>query len=181
MAKRSYYDIDDILAGQERVPCFLRTDLDGLGSAGSGGGSSKVHRNTRWTLPYWMADRLNEEDYLDMEVSPIFAKRANRMYAASPESMQLRAICQHYYQFGLQLGEMVPEIPHVLYNMYMTRIRKVARIAQQGHNVEALDFVQSLDKMEARMLRLCQQAQGAIIAWQQNRAYALKRAAVIHD
>ncbi|KAJ2727119.1 DNA replication protein [Coemansia sp. Benny D115] len=178
MAKRSYYDIDDILAGQERVPCFLRVDLDGLGSEGSGG-SSKVLRNSRWTLPYWIADRLNEEDYLDMEVSPVFAKRANRMYAASPESMQLRAICQHYYQFGLQLGEMVPEIPQVLHNMYMTRIQKVARIAQQGNNIEALDFVQSLDRMEERMLRLCQHSQGAIANWQQGRAYALRKSALI--
>ncbi|KAJ1645982.1 DNA replication protein [Coemansia asiatica] len=178
MAKRNYYDIDDILAGQERVPCFLRTDLDGLGSAGSGG-SSKVHRNTRWTLPYWMADRLNEEDYLDMQVSPVFSKQANRMYAASPESMQLRAICQHYYQFGLQLGEMVPDIPRVLYDMYMTRIQKIARIAQQGSNVEAMDFVQSLDRTEEHMLRLCQQSQNAITNWLQNKAYALRKAPVI--
>ncbi|KAJ2898803.1 DNA replication protein [Coemansia aciculifera] len=179
MARRNYYDIDDILAGQERVPCVLRADLDGLGSAGSGGGTSKVQRNARWGLPYWMADRLNEEDYVDMEVSPVFSKRASRMYAASPESMQLRAICQHFYQFGLQLGDMVPEIPHVLRNMYVQRVYKVARIAQQGQNVEALDFVQSLDKTEARMLKLCQQAQSAISLWHKNQAYALKRAAVV--
>ncbi|KAJ1998650.1 DNA replication protein [Coemansia thaxteri] len=177
MARRSYYDIDDILAGQERVPCVLRVDLDGLGSAGSGG-TSKVHRNARWALPYWMADRLNEEDYVDMEVSPVFSKRANRMYTASPESMQLRAICQYFYLFGLQLGDMVPDIPQLLRNMFMQRIIKVARIAQQGQNVEALDFAQSLDKTEARMLKLCQQAQSSISEWHKNNAYALKRAAV---
>ncbi|KAI9504060.1 DNA replication protein [Coemansia spiralis] len=178
MAKRSYYDIDDILAGQERVPCVLRVDLDGLGSAGSGA-ASKVHRDARWALPYWMADRLNEEDYVDMEVSPVFSKRANRMYAASPESIQLRAICQHFYQFGLQLGDVVPEIPHVLRSMYMQRIQRVARTAQQGHNVEALDFVQGLDKTEARMLKLCQQAESAVADWQQSKAHTLKKASVV--
>ncbi|KAJ2787104.1 DNA replication protein [Coemansia interrupta] len=180
MSKRNYYDIDDILASQERVPCFLRTDLDGLGSSG-GGGSSKVHRNSRWSLPFWMADRLNDEDYLDMQVSLVFSKQSNRMYAASPESVDLRNICQNYYQFGLQLSEVAPEVPHVLHNMYMTRIQKIARVAQQGNNVETLDFVQSLDKMEEDILRVCQHAQGAITAWHQNKAYALQKAPVIHN
>ncbi|KAJ1731314.1 DNA replication protein [Coemansia biformis] len=178
MAGAGYYDIDDILAVQERVPCVLRVDLDGLGSAGSGG-SSKVHRNSRWALPLWMADRLNEEDYVDMGVSPVFSKRANRMYVASPESIQLRAVSQHFYQFGLHLGDLVPDIPHVLRDMYMQRVQRIARIAQQGHNVESLDFVQSLDKTEANMLRLCQQAQGSIADWQQNKAYTLGRAPTI--
>ncbi|KAJ2159901.1 hypothetical protein GGF46_002683 [Coemansia sp. RSA 552] len=175
MSQPSYYDIDDILAVQERVPCVLHADLDGLGSAGSGG-ASKVQRNSRWALPFWMADRLNEEDVVDMDISPIFSKRANRMYAASPESMQLREISQHFYQFGLHLGDLVPEVPQVLRNMYMQRIQRIARIAQQGGNVDTLDFVQSLDKTEARMLDLCRQAQGAIVEWQRGHAYALKKA-----
>ncbi|KAJ2082440.1 DNA replication protein [Coemansia sp. RSA 988] len=178
MSKASYYDIDDILAVQERVPCVLQVDLDGLGSA-SGGGASKVYRNSRWTLPFWMADRLNEEDYVDMEVSPLFSKQANRMYAASPESVQLRSISQHYYQFGLQMGDLVPEIPNVLRNMYMQRVQKIARIAQRGQNIEAFDFVQSLDRTETRLLKLCQQAQGAIPEWQQNKAYVLTKASAI--
>ncbi|KAJ2386362.1 DNA replication protein [Coemansia sp. RSA 2559] len=178
MAMRDYCDIDDILAGQERVPCVLQVDLDGLGSSGSGT-ASKVHRNARWALPYWMADQLDEEDYVNMEVSPLFAKRATRMYAASPESIQLRAICQYYYQFGMQLGNVVPDIPLVLRNMYMRRILRVAHVAQQGHNVETLDFVQGLDKMELRMLKLCQQEQSAAADWQQNKAYTLKKASAI--
>ncbi|KAJ2766865.1 hypothetical protein IWQ56_003548 [Coemansia nantahalensis] len=177
-AVKVYYDIDDILAAQERVPCVLRVDLDGLGSAGSGG-SSKVHRNARWALPLWMADQLNEEDCVDMGVSPVFSKRANRMYAASPESIQLRAVSQHYYQFGLLLGDLVPEIPGVLRNMYMQRVQRIARVAQQGHSLETLDFAQSLDKTEAAMLRVCQQAQGAITDWHQGKVYALRRALAI--
>ncbi|KAJ1965581.1 DNA replication protein [Dipsacomyces acuminosporus] len=177
MARRNYYDIDDILAGQECVPCVLRVDLDGLGSSGSG--TSKVHRNSRWALPYWIADRMNEEDYVDMEVSPVFSKRATRMYAASPESTQLRAICQHFYKFGFQLGDMVPEIPHILRSMYMQRIQRIARIAQQGQNVEGLDFVQSLDKTETRMLALCQQSEATTSSWHQGKAYALKKASAI--
>ncbi|KAJ2777211.1 hypothetical protein H4R18_005266 [Coemansia javaensis] len=174
----AYYDIDDILAAQERVPCVLQVDLDGLGSAGSGG-ASKVHRNARWALPLWMADGLNEEDFVAMEAPPVFSRRAARMYAASPESIQLRAVSQHFYQLGLQLGDMVPDVPHVLRSMYTQRVQRIARIAQQGHNVETLDFVQSLDRTEAELLRLCQRAQGAIAAWQQGRAYALRRAPAI--
>ncbi|KAJ2825252.1 DNA replication protein [Coemansia erecta] len=175
MSRANYYDIDDILAVQERVPCVLQVDLDGLGSSGSGG-ASKVHRNSRWTLPFWMADRLNEEDYVNMEVSPMFSKQANRMYAASPESIQLRAITQHYYQFGLHLADLVPEVPQVLRNMYMQRVQKIAKISQQGQNIEAMDFVQSLDKTEAQMLKLCQQSQRSMAEWQQNKAYTLKKA-----
>ncbi|KAJ1835821.1 DNA replication protein [Coemansia sp. RSA 2711] len=175
MSRPSYYDIDDILAVQERVPCVLQVDLDGLGSSGSGG-LSKVHRNSRWALPFWMADRLNEEDYVNMEVSPMFSKQANRMYAASPESIQLRAITQHFYQFGLHLGDLVPDVPQILRNMYMQRLQKIAQISQQGQNVEALDFVQSLDKSEARLLKLCQQSQSAMVEWQQSKAYTLQKA-----
>ncbi|KAJ2135568.1 DNA replication protein [Coemansia sp. RSA 678] len=178
MSGASYYDIDDILAVQERVPCVLQVDLDGLGSSGSGG-TSKVHRNSRQTLPFWMADRLNEEDYVNMEVSPMFSKQANRMYAASPESIQLRAITQHYYQFGLHVGDLIPEVPQVLRNMYMQRLQKIAQISQQGQNVESLDFVQSLDKSEAHMLKLCQNSQRAMAEWQQNKAYTLKKAPVL--
>lgn len=176
--RNNYYDIDDILAGQERVPCVLRTDLDGIGSSDS---TSKVHRNARWALPYWMADRLNEEDYVDMEAPIVFSKKANRIYAASPESIQLRAICQYYYQLGLQLGDMVVEIPQVLRNMYMRRLVKIAQIARQHHqNADSLDFVQTLDKTETRMLRLCQRSQSAITDWQQGNAYTLKKAPVVN-
>ncbi|KAJ2676870.1 hypothetical protein IWW42_000208 [Coemansia sp. RSA 1085] len=177
MSKPSYYDIDDILAVQERVPCVLQVDLDGLGSAGSGG-SSKVHRNSRWALPFWMADRLNEEDYVNMEVSPMFSKQANRMYAASPVSVQLRAISQHYYQFGLHLGDLVPEVPQVLQNMYMQRLQKIAQISQQGGNIETLDFVQSLDKTESRMLKLCQQSKSSMTDGIGGMHFALKQAKV---
>ncbi|KAJ1765226.1 hypothetical protein IW140_006467, partial [Coemansia sp. RSA 1813] len=77
------------------------------------------------------------------------------------------------------LGNVVPEISLVLRNMYMRRIQRVAHVAQQGHNVEALEFVQGLDKAEQRMLKLCQQEQSAAAEWQQNKAYTLKKASAI--
>ncbi|KAJ2842422.1 hypothetical protein IWW36_005914, partial [Coemansia brasiliensis] len=81
--------------------------------------------------------------------------------------------------FGLHLGDLVPEVPQVLQNMYMQRLQKIAQISQQGSNVETLDFVQSLDKTETRMLKLCQQSQNAMTEWQQNKVYFLKKAPAI--
>ncbi|KAJ1945243.1 DNA replication protein [Linderina macrospora] len=176
MAQRDYYDIDDILAGQERVPCLLRVDLDGLGTAGSG--TSKVQRNQRWALPYWMGERLDTEGFIEMSTPAVFSKRANRMYAASATSMQLRAVSPHYYKFGLQLADIVPGLPAVLRSMYMERVQKIAQISQQGQNVEGLEFVQSLDRTETLVLQKCQAAQGAIAEWQHGAAYKLNKAGV---
>ncbi|KAJ1919146.1 DNA replication protein [Mycoemilia scoparia] len=145
----NYFDIDDIMAQTQRVPCIFNIDVDGLGTD-SMSESTTVSRNTRLALPFWMADKLNEEEVVDMEAPKAFSKRAKRMFGASSVHVDMHNLCPYFYKLGGKIAEMDPELPDVLGGVFMERIQMLADAAQRSHAQDVADFVSQLDETEKK-------------------------------
>ncbi|KAJ1674090.1 hypothetical protein EV182_003986 [Spiromyces aspiralis] len=100
-SRQDYFDIDDILAqsqasdlthlelcATQRVPCIFNIDVDGVGGSGDMQ-DSMIRRNTRLALPFWIADKFNEEYVPTGAISPVMAAAAirPRLVAASNNSL----------------------------------------------------------------------------------------------
>lgn len=97
----SYWDLDDILASNERVPCRAEVEGRGLGWLELGGRTkrSDLARLTEMELPWWLASSL--QGYLSL-LLPASYRRAHRHHLeADPTALSLP---QYYYHIGMALA-----------------------------------------------------------------------------
>ena len=51
-----YFSLQDILATQERVPCYVEKDLKDIGFLDPGSDNVDLAKGTKLELPYWMVE-----------------------------------------------------------------------------------------------------------------------------
>ncbi|PVU93212.1 hypothetical protein BB561_003403 [Smittium simulii] len=143
MAKRDYYDIDDILAVQQRVPCNIKQDIIGL-SYNYNLEPSVNKANSKITLPFWIADALDAEEYVEMNIPVAFSKHTQRKLLAST-NLNLNALCPYFYKLGERFAELSPNLADFLSHVYLQRLELISNQAQHDSSSE---FLSQLDTHE---------------------------------
>lgn len=97
----SYWDLDDILATGERVPCRAEIEGRGLGWLELGGRTkrSDLAVGTEMEAPWWLASALT--GYLAILLPPTYRKTHRNHMIADPTALCLP---QYYYHIGLALA-----------------------------------------------------------------------------
>ena len=107
-----YYDLDDILAVQQKVPCRFNCTVPGLGYL-EGNPGRALEANTKVDLPFWLASVLNtilaqddssQDDYtfLDIEDPEFINTKVLNAIRASATTIDLHKIAQHYYNLVIR-------------------------------------------------------------------------------
>ena len=102
----SYYDIDDILAQEELVPCTTLFDFAHLGflddSNNSNNHRSKKGGNTNSKylpqdssihVPLWAVEKWAHLNYVQIRLPKLFGVRARERLVAEPTQVNLRYVC----------------------------------------------------------------------------------------
>ena len=97
----SYWDLDDVLASNERIPCRAESVGKGLGWLELGGRSkqSDLQTGTEMELPYWLASSLL--GYVAMLLPVPYRQKWRAHLVADPTTLQLPA---YYFHIGLSLA-----------------------------------------------------------------------------
>lgn len=62
----SYYDINAVLAEEERIPCELQTDIIKLGHLDKMRDDTNLQRGAKLLLPIWLAKELKVSPFLGL-------------------------------------------------------------------------------------------------------------------
>lgn len=74
MIKRSYWDIDDILAEEEPITIQVSEDLEGVGFLNPLASDINLKKASRLTVPLWLGSAMTIRQMATIEVPKFFGK-----------------------------------------------------------------------------------------------------------
>lgn len=102
-----YYDIHEILAGEERVNCTFLTDAQECAYLDPSSLEDDIKAGSEVDLPLWLATSLIRRDDVNVRIPQYFTKRFSRMLKAGPSSVTLSNYCFYMYHVGKELLPLV--------------------------------------------------------------------------
>ena len=105
LKKDNYFDLDDIIVCQEKVPCTFQSTVYGLGHIDPGSNKDDIQENTKMELPYWLAKSLciRKRKIVSVEYPNVYRSSYLQILAADANVVDLHKWGPSYYQFGEKL------------------------------------------------------------------------------
>lgn len=113
MPRKSYYDLDEILAGETKIPVTFNVDVVNLGYLNPTSGKDDIEKDTHLELSFWLAEQLFNEgvvtlypprfycgDYEYLSVFYLYRK----ILRAPSVNLELRNLCPYYFSVGRDIG-----------------------------------------------------------------------------
>lgn len=104
-----YYDIDDILSEETRVPTRFLVNASQLGHFVPGNEVQRVQnlpKGTKLELPLWLSKILEEKSMVRVKMPPCYGARSRSRLRADAWSINIRDKCPYYYRVGRTLSQM---------------------------------------------------------------------------
>ncbi|KAI8608797.1 hypothetical protein BC830DRAFT_1153775 [Chytriomyces sp. MP71] len=160
----SFWDMDDVVAEQQRIPCFVAIDIPGYGFL-DGNSDDDLPRNTRVELPYWLVQPLIVADQVELEYPLCFARRALNDIATSAVSVNLHGLCACFFHFGIKFVNLIDDVNlgAVLSNAFSQRLTEIMQYSQSGRSYSK--FILTLDDTEKQIFKLGQESFKLIQTW----------------
>ncbi len=100
-----YFDIDDILGSQERVPCKFELPVYRLGFLDPSSSEEHIQKGTKMELPYWMSRDLctRRRKIVSVEMPKIYGENYRQIYKADANALDLHKMGPYFYKFGVRL------------------------------------------------------------------------------
>ncbi|BFZ53127.1 DNA replication protein [Savitreella phatthalungensis] len=177
MTSGGYYDIDAILATQQKLPCTFRLDVPGLGFLESEE-THDIKEGQRVELPYWLAELLGIRETLDIGRPKMLSAGVCNALKASPRHVDLRGQSTHFYAAAakyLDWSDRPDQLAQVIIETFRSRVTKLADHAHEpavtaaaGPKVVApadLAFLRGLDELERSLFKMEYDSINAVNAW----------------
>ena len=100
-----YYNIDDILATQERVPSKLEVQIHNLGFLDPNSEGGDLQAGSKFELPFWLAKDLcsRRRRIVSVEMPKTYREGYRQILKADANVVDLHKLGPYYYNFGTKL------------------------------------------------------------------------------
>ena len=100
-----FFDLDEILATNEKVPCKFEQPVYRLGFLDSSSSEEHIEKGTKMELPYWLGRELctRRRKIVSVEMPKVYNEAYRQIYKADPNALDLHKIGPFFYQFGVRL------------------------------------------------------------------------------
>ncbi|CAI5489404.1 unnamed protein product [Closterium sp. Naga37s-1] len=104
----NYYDLDDILAEDEKLPVTFRTGATGVGRAlDPSTDADDLAVGAKVDLPVWMVPALAKRNMVSALEPRMFGERIRKEVQADAACVNLRACSPYYYSLGTKIAPWV--------------------------------------------------------------------------
>jgi len=180
-----FFDVDEILAGDERVKCRFLTDAADCAFLDPSCLAEHLPQGSAVELPLWLAHPLAGQEAVEVEVPSFLNQRFRRMMKAGPASVNLREFSAYLFQVGRAVLPLVPPEAGV-------EIEEILRLAFGGERYHALlnnsmstldedttEFTRKLTEDEKALFRAGMRDSRDFIMWKGRHAETIAAAAVV--
>jgi len=151
-----YYEIDDIIAEAENIPCLFNIDAVKLGYLDDAGNEDDLAKDTRIELPYWLTQVLTTRNMVTVELPKCFTPRFKTALLADPAVVDLRDRQEFFYELGTKLSTLSrdPEISDMLQKTLSVRYLEILKRHTSWRSMDFTSFTSRLANMEAKLFQL---------------------------
>lgn len=170
----AYYDLDDILADGEKVPCRFNLTVPGLGYL-EGNPGKPVQKDAKVELPMWLAEVLavcviledSQESFIELMEPDFNLAKVRNAIRADPRSVDLHSIMGHYYRMAEKWARMFNEAPlaRLAMGMLKERALEIDNYASNANRHVNAAFLYSLDEYEKALFRATNESKKEMRVW----------------
>ncbi|KAI9907670.1 hypothetical protein PsorP6_004640 [Peronosclerospora sorghi] len=185
MSSGAYLDIDDILAGEERLKCTFQTDVLDCGYLDPSCRDSDLPINSVVELPLWLVTTLAGRGDVTVEPPQYLTKRFRRMLKAGPSSVNLREFSTYVLAVGSQILPCVKveeqaEIDEILRLCFGgERYRDILNNAMNALDEDTTEFTRKLTEDGKKLFEAGIRDAKDFAQWKGRNAETIKAAAVV--
>ncbi|KAI5949596.1 PSF3 [Candida jiufengensis] len=160
----SYYDIDDILADSEKLPCQFNHTIPGLGYLEGNPGKS-IKSQTKIELPFWLAEILSILEiktstdvttFISLIDPDFLNEKVINAIKSDPESLNLHKLSSQYYKMIEKWGKLFnePQLIEIVMEMLKSRAFKINNFANNFHQKHFNnELLYNLDEFEKKIFK----------------------------
>lgn len=149
-----YFNLDDILATQERIPCTFQTEVFNLGYIDPSLDSRDIPKGTKLELPFWLAKSLcsRRKQCVTIDLPKHYKEVYREVFNADANVVDLHKLGPHFYRFGSHLLHFEhpesPDIAKSLLKVFQGRFRDIMDASQNAYDQDMSKLTEKLDEME---------------------------------
>jgi len=146
-----YYDVESILAEEERVPLTMLTEAQGLGFLDATSTKPDLEDGSRVELPLWLVEAVAPRAWAQVELPKCYSHRFRTFLLADPTVINLRERSQVYYETGMELAAYVRDSRPLVDTLIKTlsmRYSGILNKAQNSRNQDISQTILTLTKLE---------------------------------
>ena len=167
-----YFNIEDILATQERVPAKFELPCYRLGFLDPSSTEEHIVEGTKLEIPYWMANELctRRRHVVSIELPKIYNDSYRQIFKADANVLDLHKMGPHFYKFGVKLLHFEHAdsgfVARSLLEVFLKRFRRIMDSAQHSTAHDTNQVKSKLDEIEVKLFDEGQQALKEFLSWQ---------------
>ncbi|KAL3860440.1 hypothetical protein ACJMK2_010563 [Sinanodonta woodiana] len=153
-ASENYFDIDDILASNERIPCRVELPIYRLGYLDSSHESEHLLPGTKIEFPYWLGRAVcsKKRHIVGVDLPKQYREGYREILSADATVVDLHKLGPYYYSFGTKLLHFEhvasADIAKSLVKTFQNRFRKIMDSSQNAYNEDTSKLTENLDEAE---------------------------------
>lgn len=169
-----YYDINDILAEGEKIPCKFNLSVPGLGYL-EGNPGKLIEKGTKVDLPMWLAEVLavcstlehTQDTFIELLEPDFISAKVLNAIRADPKSVDLHRIMANYYKVCEKWAGMFneKELIDVVMIMLKERAMEIDNYASNTVKHVSTPFLLSLDEFEKDLYRMTYESKKLMRLW----------------
>ncbi|CAI7764299.1 unnamed protein product [Closterium sp. NIES-53] len=166
----NYYDLDDILAEDEKLPVTFRTGATGVGRAlDPSTDADDLAVGAKVDLPVWMVPALAKRNMVSALEPRMFGERIRKEVQADAACVNLRACSPYYYSLGTKIAPWVRDktLTRFLFTTFVERYADLLTRAFVLPEKEVPRVRRLLPKEEQQLLSAGYAAMRRYTAWQE--------------
>lgn len=150
------FDIDELLAGDERVPVKFTMGAYRLGHLDASSATEDVTADQSMDLPLWLAEPLQLNRMVQVDLPKNYSSKVRESLIADPDSVKLRDKSPRFYETGLRLASIsaaddAAKLPEAIKATLATRMHQILVRSHNSLNTDVSAFVNTLTDLEQRL------------------------------
>ena len=182
----SYFDVDDILASQQKVPTLFELPVYRLGFLNPSANEEHLQAGLKMELPFWLAKVLGsrKRQIVSVELPKQYRKSQRDILGADAKVVDLYKLGPYFYSMGVKLlcfdNLENSEVSKCLLETFLNRFRQIMDHSQNAAKTDTYTLTSKLDEMERVLFHRGQKATQQLEQWERGTSHKITSSLVLH-
>lgn len=167
-----YFDIDDIIATQGRIPSKLEAQIYNLGFLDPSSEGNDLQAGAKLELPLWLAKELcnRRRKIVTVDIPKAYKDSYREIFKADASVVDLHRLGPYFYEFGTKLlhfdFEENSQMASSMQETFIKRFRKIMDSSQNAANEDASLLTNKLDHIEKQVFSAGRKGVSEFLQWE---------------
>lgn len=185
--QEDFFNIDDILTCQQRVPCQFELPVYRLGFLNPNSNDEHLQVGTKLELPLWLARVLcsRRRQIVSVGLPRAYREAQREILSADANVVDLYKLGPYYYSMGVKLlcFEHLEraDVSKSLLETFLNRFRRIMDSSQNAFQTDTSSMMSRLDETERELFRTGQRAVQDMERWEKGESHKIVSSVVVQN